>query len=55
MNRPRKHDENYKEYKEALKQEEKLLKKFLKGKIFWNSNIRGTYRKKPRPKDKLRI
>ena len=43
MNRPRKETESYEEYRENLKNEAFLLKEYLKGRIFWQSRIRGQY------------
>ena len=43
MNRPRKETESYEEYKENLKHEAFLLKEYLKGRVFWQSFVRGQY------------
>ena len=44
MNRPRKETESYEEYRENLKNEAFLLKEYLlKGRIFWQSRVRGQY------------
>jgi len=42
MNRKRRKDETYEEYKQNLKNEAKALKKYLRGKCIWNF---GTYRR----------
>jgi hypothetical protein len=43
MNRKRKSNESYKKYKENLKKEAFLLKIYLRGRIFWQSSVRGQY------------
>ena len=43
MNRARKENESYEKYKENLKKEQFLLDEYLKGRIFWQSAIRGQY------------
>lgn len=43
MNRKRKETETYKEYKENLKDEAYLLKYYLRGRIWWQSSVRGQY------------
>ncbi len=39
----RKENESYEDYKERRKQVNKLIKRRLKGFLFWNSSERGTY------------
>ena len=48
MSQPREDGEDFKSYKESLKIEADNLKTYLKGRVFWNSKIRGTARRKDR-------
>ena len=41
--RKRRENESYEKYKENLKKESMLLKLYLKGRIWWQSHVRGTY------------
>ena len=43
MNRKRRDDETYEQYKVNMKEENRFLKIKLEGNIFWNSSTRGTY------------
>lgn len=36
-------DESYEEYKERRTKDSKRLKKYLKGRVFWDSRNWGTY------------
>ena len=46
MNRPRdKERETYEEYRENLRDESARLKEYLRGRIFWQSHVRGQYTK----------
>ena len=44
MSRKRKDDESFSDYKKNLKEENYKLKNYLKGKIIWESSIKGTFR-----------
>jgi len=41
--RKREETESYEEYKENLKKEAWLLKYYLRGRIWWQSSVRGQY------------
>ena len=44
MNRPRdKERETYEQYRENLRVESRMLKEYLKGRVFWQSSVRGQY------------
>lgn len=43
--RKRRETETFKDYREDLKEETKRIKKYLKGRLWWNSHELGTYRK----------
>ncbi len=47
MNNARKPDETKEQYHARLKEEQKAFKEKLKGRVFWNSDEKGTYVKKP--------
>jgi len=42
VNRARKENESYKDYKNNLKYEAFKLKEYLKGRLIWDSTARGT-------------
>ena len=42
----RQENESFKDYRERRKKEQKNLKKYLKGRVWWYSKIQGTYRRK---------
>jgi len=46
MTLKRREDESFKEYKERQKGENKTLKRYLKGRLVWNSSDWGTYKRK---------
>jgi len=46
MNRPRQDSESYTDYKASQKEEARRLKAYLRGRVFWHSSARGTYRRR---------
>jgi len=38
-------DESYEKYREPRLKAQKALKEYLKGRVWWNSYMRGTYRR----------
>lgn len=43
MNRKRRDDETYEQYKINMENENRAIKIKLEGAIYWNSSTRGTY------------
>ena len=46
MNRQRKEDETFEEYRLSLRAEAAYIRHYLKGRRFWNSEKKGVYSKK---------
>lgn len=44
--RKRRESETFNEYREALKEEAKEIKAYLKGRLWWNSHKNGTYKRR---------
>jgi len=49
MNRPRKSNESYEAYKRNLKREGKTLESWLSGRLVWDANMYGAYRRGVKP------